>query len=555
MNFSKRLKWLSLAMILVSGWSAMAAEGRHKIVVMAFGDDEFAIVDIAKDTGKLVSVQAQLLPNAQIGAVSEKNGVISIGLKTATGSETFEGKPGKDGKIRGLFTFRGTSYAAELVPTKDEKVAEMKSGQVSQEMFSLMRENAQKDPKTRAEAFRKLIDKYAGKPYAASIYAQYLSLSDQAEMTEGDIKKTLNEWFSSAREYGEKWYDQSRSNAVKALKGKKKAAAGVLLDLAQDLDKTLSEETDLETKAEIAAVLSETARTLGKSDLADGVDKRLKGYDVKLDEIYAKKVPPFKPDKVAEKKGAKPVVMELFTGAQCPPCVAADVGFDALGDTYSHTNVILLQYHLHIPGPDPLTNDDSMARQKYYGSEIGGTPSTFFNGKSDGGGGGSMAGSEGKYKQFRSIIDSGLAASPTATVDLKATRKGDLIEISAKAKTTGKPGEKAQPKLRMVITEEVVKYIGSNKLRFHHHVVRDMPGGAEGMSLDKAGTLDQSTKVDVKTLRGEIEKYVSDFEKKSTFFGTKPAIDLKKLSVVAFVQDDQTKEILGASAVDLVESP
>lgn len=555
MNFSKRLTWLSLAMILVSGWPAMAAEGRHKIVVMAFGDDEFAIVDIAKDTGKLVSVQAQVLPNAQIGAVSEKNGVISIGLKTATGSETFEGKPGKDGKIRGLFTFRGTSYAAELVPTKDEKVAEMKSGQVSQEIFSLMRENAQKDPKTRAEAFRKLIDKYAGKPYAASIYAQYLSLSDQAEMTEGDIKKTLNEWFSSAREYGEKWYDQSRGNAVKALKGKKKAAAGVLLDLAQDLDKTLSEETDLETKAEIAAVLSETARTLGKSDLADGVDKRLKGYEVKLDENYAKKVPPFKPEKVAEKKGAKPVVMELFTGAQCPPCVAADVGFDALGDTYSHTNVILLQYHLHIPGPDPLTNDDSVARQKYYGSEIGGTPSTFFNGKSDGGGGGSMAGSEGKYKQFRSIIDSGLAASPTATVDLKASRKGDLIEISAKAKTTGKPGEKAQPKLRMVITEEVVKYIGSNKLRFHHHVVRDMPGGAEGMSLDKAGTLDQSTKVDVKTLRGEIEKYVSDFEKKSTFFGTKPAIDLKKLSVVAFVQDDQTKEILGASAVDLVESP
>jgi len=542
-------------MILVSGWSAMAAEGRHKIVVMAFGDDEFAIVDIAKDTGKLVSVQAQVLPNAQIGAVSEKNGVISIGLKTATGSETFEGKPGKDGKIRGLFTFRGTSYAAELVPTKDEKVAEMKSGQVSQEIFSLMRENAQKDPKTRAEAFRKLIDKYAGKPYAASIYAQYLSLSDQAEMTEGDIKKTLNEWFSSAREYGEKWYDQSRGNAVKALKGKKKAAAGVLLDLAQDLDKTLSEETDLETKAEIAAVLSETARTLGKSDLADGVDKRLKGYEVKLDENYAKKVPPFKPEKMAEKKGAKPVVMELFTGAQCPPCVAADVGFDALGDTYSHTNVILLQYHLHIPGPDPLTNDDSVARQKYYGSEIGGTPSTFFNGKSDGGGGGSMAGSEGKYKEFRSIIDSGLAASPTATVDLKASRKGDLIEISAKAKTTGKPGEKAQPKLRMVITEEVVKYIGSNKLRFHHHVVRDMPGGAEGMSLDKAGTLDQSTKVDVKTLRGEIEKYVSDFEKKSTFFGTKPAIDLKKLSVVAFVQDDQTKEILGASAVDLVESP
>jgi hypothetical protein len=107
----------------------------------------------------------------------------------------------------------------------------------------------------------------------------------------------------------------------------------------------------------------------------------------------------------------------------------------------------------------------------------------------------------------------------------------------------------------MVITEEVVKYIGSNKLRFHHHVVRDMPGGADGVSLDKAGELTHSAKVDVKALRGEIEKYVSDFEKGRPFFGVKPAIDLKKLSVVAFVQDDESKEILGAASVDVAETP
>ncbi len=73
--------------------------------------------------------------------------------------------------------------------------------------------------------------------------------------------------------------------------------------------------------------------------------------------------------------------MELFTGAQCPPCVAADVAFDALLQTYKPTEFIGLQYHLHIPGPDPLTNNDSEERQKYYGSAIRGTPSTFFNGK------------------------------------------------------------------------------------------------------------------------------------------------------------------------------
>jgi hypothetical protein len=80
--------------------------------------------------------------------------------------------------------------------------------------------------------------------------------------------------------------------------------------------------------------------------------------------------------------------MELFTGTQCPSCVSADVAFDALLKTYKPADFIGFQYHLHIPGPDPLTNPDAMAQQKHYGSEIPGTPSTFFNGRSEGGGGG-----------------------------------------------------------------------------------------------------------------------------------------------------------------------
>ena len=54
--------------------------------------------------------------------------------------------------------------------------------------------------------------------------------------------------------------------------------------------------------------------------------------------------------------GTVPVLVELFTGAECPPCVAADLAFDALGKTYKPTDVVLLEYHLHIPGPDALTN-------------------------------------------------------------------------------------------------------------------------------------------------------------------------------------------------------
>ena len=33
-------------------------------------------------------------------------------------------------------------------------------------------------------------------------------------------------------------------------------------------------------------------------------------------------------------KGDQVVAVELFTGAECPPCVAADIAFDALAKTY-----------------------------------------------------------------------------------------------------------------------------------------------------------------------------------------------------------------------------
>ena len=115
--------------------------------------------------------------------------------------------------------------------------------------------------------------------------------------------------------------------------------------------------------------------------------------------------------------------MELFTGAQCPPCVAADVAFDALLTTYKPAEFIGLQYHLHIPGPDPLTNRDSVARENYYGSEVQGTPSTFFNGHSEAGGGGSMANSEAKYAAYRTIIDKALETKTVAKIALSATRR------------------------------------------------------------------------------------------------------------------------------------
>jgi hypothetical protein len=182
-------------------------------------------------------------------------------------------------------------------------------------------------------------------------------------------------------------------------------------------------------------------------ELARDAETRHVKLETKLDEEYRAKVPPFKPASYTGPKDSKAgqvVLMELFTGAQCPPCVAADVAFDALLQTYKPADFIGLQYHRHIPGPDPLTNNDSEARQQYYGEKITGTPSTFFNGRGEAGGGGPMGISAQKYKQYRAIIDKILFSAIAVTAS-RATQESPEESPETGGTSRGRPCWRRQP--------------------------------------------------------------------------------------------------------------
>jgi tetratricopeptide (TPR) repeat protein len=93
-------------------------------------------------------------------------------------------------------------------------------------------------------------------------------------------------------------------------------------------------------------------------------DDKLDGLEEALDARYLKATP--NPVKV-ERYNATPsrtrrvVLAEVFTGASCPPCVAADLAFDAFLERYTRRDVAVLMYHLHIPGPDPMANPAAQA--------------------------------------------------------------------------------------------------------------------------------------------------------------------------------------------------
>src|SRR5262249_30728455 len=128
----------------------------------------------------------------------------------------------------------------------------------------------------------------------------------------------------------------------------------------------------------------------------------------------------------------------------------------------------------------------------------------------------------------------------------KATRSGDKINIAVEV--DGADGEDL--KLRLLVVEDEVRFAGGNGIRFHHHVVRAMPGGPDGVALkDKA--LRHTATADIGEIRKGLEKDLTDYAASPPFRQPGRPLDMKHLKVVALVQSDKTGEILQAAQIEV----
>jgi hypothetical protein len=287
-------------------------------------------------------------------------------------------------------------------------------------------------------------------------------------------------------------------------------------------------------------------KTQWKGRLSHGLalDTRVEKLEGQAYGEYAKQALNYQPAKFAGRKGKsnRAMLVELFTGAQCPPCVAADMAFDGLEKTYGPGEVVLLQYHLHVPRPEPMANADAEARFEFYAeayaNKVRGTPTGLFNGKPDVAGGGSRAEAPDVYKEYCAYIDKKLETPATAKLSASATRKDDKIAIVAKVADLDKPGDKVR--LRLALVEDWVRFKGGNGMQYHHRVVRAMPAGFKGIAL-KTKDAEHKASVDLAALRKSLNDYL-DAEYPE---GPRP-MRLRHLHVVAFVQDDATTEVLQA---------
>jgi thiol-disulfide isomerase/thioredoxin len=259
-------------------------------------------------------------------------------------------------------------------------------------------------------------------------------------------------------------------------------------------------------------------------------------------------MPPFAVAPFAGRKGSseRVALVELFTGSECPPCVAADVGFDAVEKAYKPTEVVLLQYHEHIPRPDPLTNPSAEVRMKYY--DIEGTPSVYVNGKQVQELCGPLPAAKAMFGKYRDAIDPLLERTAPGSVRVSATRSGQRIDITAETSEWQETGEKIR--LRLALVEDVVRFRGGNGQIYHHCVVRALPGGESGIAVADKATR-QTASVDLDKLRKDLNQYLNQVNSETPFSSSERPMAMRHLRVVAFVQNDGTKEVLQAAQADV----
>jgi tetratricopeptide (TPR) repeat protein len=273
------------------------------------------------------------------------------------------------------------------------------------------------------------------------------------------------------------------------------------------------------------------------------------GFEDDLDRIYRDKFPnPVTPEPYA--RAASPnhrvVLLEMFTGSGCGPCVSADLAMDAVMQRYPSTLIVPIAYHANIPLPDPMVIAGGDGRREYY--KVRGVPTFNIDGALGQLGGGGRANTPGTYTNYIAKIDKELAVPPAAAISLSATGDGDAVSVTAIVSKVASRSKNLR--LHLLLVERELHYMGENGVRFHPMVVRAAAGDrGAGIAIKGNGTTKYTFNLEAirddvtKTLAAELDKrrgneaaaaarrdYAADGHALTN-------VDPAQLSVVAFVQD------------------
>ncbi len=445
-------------------------------------------------------------------------------------------------RLLGSTTIRGERDFARLDRTDQKALSEKEVMVIYDAGDELKRVLASEPGEARVASLRGIAERESGR---SSEYIARLALVQElaGRGQEAEAREQADRAAAFASPYGV----EMRRQALRAAAGQVVASGklpAVALDYARQADQTLDETSAPEERLPVLKVLAAALRAAGQDGDVAEVERRTEKAEQDIDRAWEERALPFEPEPYPGRRGksGRVVLVELFTGAGCGPCVAADLAFDGLLRTAPAAEVVLVQYHLPIPTPDPLANRETMRRGMYY--RVPGTPSLRVDGRHGPELGGDRDMAQLQYKRLLASIAGRLEDDAAATVSVKAARQGQRVEITAEA--GGLPHDAA---LRLLLVEDVVRHRGGNGQRLHHHVVRAMPGGADGARASEGGARQHLT-VDLDELR---KKLRDELAQEDDFKDGNWPMALKRLKVVALAQDDNSQAVLQAAQADVPE--
>lgn len=530
------MRRLLLALFLAAGAVSVSAAadpspaaGRWKLRLPQ-GDDTLTLLLAFTETdgkwaGDYIAASARLKKEPTVSKLEVADRAVKFTL-LFDGREflSFDGLLAKDGKkLSGsLAQFGGPLSLAELYPSQLKKL---------DDPVDLARETL-----TQAEAGPELFN--AGFTLLGNAAAKKVPADEVRQVTDKLAK--------AAAGYGPRW-EAATTLRLAGLLADQAGYADIAVAQARRAERMLTDAAPLADQMTVASTLARALTLAGKPDEAKKYATQVQKLEARDYADYQKTA--FAPAKFAGRKAAsnRVAVVEVFTGAECPPCVAVDLATDGLLKAYTPAEVLVLNYHFHVPAPDPLTSPDGLDRVQAYADKITGAPAVFVNGKPAIEGGGPAAAALAKYAELTKVVDAQLETPAAVGVTLAAAPAAKGFTATAAVKNA--PAGKAT--LRFVLLEDVVRYAGGNGVRYHHNVVRALPGGPKGFPLTTPAA-EQAVTIDPADLRGKLAASLDEAAKtEGEFPRADRPLALTGLKLVAFVQDDATGEILQATSVKL----